>query len=202
METALDAFRNISWICNCFSWFSFRKTSLTETKFDRCELPRCCLRCQGFDDCNVTLVNKKTRARLRTRDNLAPRVLVLLEGWTVPGWRYCIWQLLRGASCSPSRSASAPALLHAEWWNRGRLKLLGCKWKKGDRQEKHNETKGSTCNFLNRSACVLLFPCFPCLAFQNCFWAEYLFMGHTLKRQSAEEERHSGTRESLSGSRL
>lgn len=80
METALDAFRNISWICNCFSWFSFRKTSLTETKFDRCELPRCCLRCQGFDDCNVTLVNKKTRARLRTRDNLAPRVLVFAGG--------------------------------------------------------------------------------------------------------------------------
>lgn len=41
-----------------------------------------------------------------------------------------------------------------------------------------------TCNFLNRSPCVLLFPCFPCFAFQNCFWAEYLFMGHTLKRQS------------------
>lgn len=47
--------------------------------------------------------------------------------------------------------------------------------------------KGSTCNFLKRSPCVLLCPCFPCLAFQNCFWAEYLFMGHTLKRQSGGE---------------
>lgn len=59
-----------------------------------------------------------------------------------------------------------------------------------------------TCNFLNRSPCVLLFPCFPCFAFQNCFWAEYLFMGHTLKRQSGEEDKHSGTRESLSASQV
>lgn len=56
-------------------------------------------------------------------------------------------------------------------------------------------TKYITCSFLNRSPCVLLFPCFPCFAFQNCFWAEYLFMGHTLKRQSEEEEKHSGTQE-------
>lgn len=54
-----------------------------------------------------------------------------------------------------------------------------------------NKKTGYTCNFLNRSPCVLLFPCFPCLAFQNCFWAEYLFIGHTLKRQSAEEEKQS-----------
>lgn len=40
---------------------------------------------------------------------------------------------------------------------------------------------------------MLLFPCFPCLAFQNCFWAEYLFMGHTLKRQSAENTLLSGS---------
>lgn len=57
--------------------------------------------------------------------------------------------------------------------------------------------KKFTCNFLNRSPCVLLFPCFPCFAFQNCFWAEYLLMGHTLKRQSGEEVKYSGTQELL-----
>lgn len=44
-----------------------------------------------------------------------------------------------------------------------------------------------TCNFLKRSPCVL-FPCFPCFAFQNCLCAEYLFIGHTLKRQSRQQK--------------
>lgn len=42
-----------------------------------------------------------------------------------------------------------------------------------------------TWSFFSRAASVW-FPCFACLAFQYCFWAEYRFMGHTLKRQSEE----------------
>lgn len=32
-------------------------------------------------------------------------------------------------------------------------------------------------------------------AFQNCFWAEYRFMGHSLKRQSTQTERERETSE-------
>lgn len=51
-----------------------------------------------------------------------------------------------------------------------------------------------TCNFLSRAASVW-FPCLACLAFQYCFWAEYRFMGQTLKRQSTtDQQTHTVTK--------
>lgn len=45
-----------------------------------------------------------------------------------------------------------------------------------------------TCNLLSSTVSVVLFP--PGLAaFQNCFWAEYLFIGHNLNRQSERKNR-------------
>lgn len=42
-----------------------------------------------------------------------------------------------------------------------------------------------TCSFCSRTtSAILSFSCLACLAFQNCFWAEYRLMGHTLNRQS------------------
>lgn len=114
---------------------------------------------------------------------------------SVPGWHYCIWQLLPGASCSLNRSASAQVQRRAK--RNAHFTVLDVLMQV--KTEIWIElTKYITCSFLNRSPCVLLFPCFPCFAFQNCFWAEYLFMGHTLKRQSGEEEKHSGTQELFS----
>lgn len=47
-----------------------------------------------------------------------------------------------------------------------------------------------TWSLLSRTVSVVLFP--PGLAaFQNCFCAEYLFMGHSLNRQSTEREREN-----------
>lgn len=128
---------------------------------------------------DTTLVNRKTKTKLWMPDYLAG---VRQDGGAVPGWRCCIWPRHPAASCFPIHSVSAPTLLHAvkkrNLWHflRGVIML----------QELLREMTFNTvtCNFLNRSPCVLLFPCFPCFAFQNCFWAEYLLMGHTLKRQS------------------
>ncbi len=45
-----------------------------------------------------------------------------------------------------------------------------------------------TCSFCSRTtSAILSFSCLACLAFQNCFWAEYRLMGHTLNRQSERE---------------
>lgn len=49
-----------------------------------------------------------------------------------------------------------------------------------------------TCSLLRSTVSVVLFP--PGFAaFQNCFWAEYLFMGHSLNRQSERKDKMART---------
>lgn len=62
----------------------------------------------------------------------------------------------------------------------------------GPSPQQRSETLGPqpgpvhTCSLLSSTASVVLLA--PGLAaFQNCFWAEYRFMGHSLKRQSRRE---------------
>lgn len=63
---------------------------------------------------------------------------------------------------------------------------------RGHSPQRRSETLGPqprparTCSLLSSTASVVLLA--PGLAaFQNCFWAEYRFMGHSLKRQSRRE---------------
>lgn len=138
-----------------------------------------------WDSTDTTLVNRKTKTKLWMPDYLTGAL------FAEAGWRCCTWMTLLYLTTSPSSflfsdsfcfcSNSAACCkkkrgIYDSFWGGGGVML----------QELLREMTFNTvtCNFLNRSPCVLLFPCFPCFAFQNCFWAEYLLMGHTLKRQS------------------
>lgn len=70
----------------------------------------------------------------------------------------------------------------------------------------HNKTRKAdkvkvkrtlTWSLVRRRVSVVLFP--PGFAaFQNCFCAEYLFIGHSLKRQSADRRQEIGKESSMS----